>query len=283
MTETTRFIILSGLCLLLLAPTPGRAEEYKVLADRSIGRSLPQKWLFENIEDRLFRNIDGTKIYLGPGEKGEFFIIGGEDDVTQIKAPSTGKAYLNEAGEFVIWYDRLDKGVHFRGGHELKFKDATQVRFGVSYGANYFYVYENQHGKIYRSDSPEDPITTLIDTFLYKVVETADGGFITLGFRSEGVRQIRHNVIQRWGKVDNTYLVQETREVPRHYQVMDIDPAHPRVLLLNESRLAPQVFDWDLKIDKITPVGVVDGFAIYMNKEFTIGEDMLKMLKSTDR
>ena len=254
------------------------AEEYKVLADREIVSSLPKKWMFENLTDRLFRNADGTILYLGPGEKREFFIIRSEEDVREIKAPSTGKAYLNADGQFAIWYDRLDLGVFFKDGYELQFAEPAKSRFGVAYGATHFYTCVGPDSEIFATAEPKVPILRLADFYLYKIAVAAEDELIVFGWRSKGVRQVREHVIQRWQRIDpqGEYLLMKTFVVPRHYQVMDVDTANPRVLLLNESRLAPQVFDWDLAIDRILPIGTVDSFAFYMNKDFTIGEDMLK-------
>ena len=89
-------------------------------------------------------------------------------------------------------------------------------------------------------------------------------------------------MIVRWEKLAGEWQTIQTLKVPRHYQVMDVDTAHPRVLLLNEAQLAPQVFDWDLQADRIWPIGTVDSFAIYMNKDFTIGEDMINTRLRSD-
>jgi len=268
--RTTR----SFLVIWLLIPL-GFAEQYKILSDRSIGPSLPKRWTFENLTNKLFRNADGTILYLGPGEKGEYFIIRSETDIREIKAPSTGKAYMNDEGEFAIWYDRLDQGITFKNGHKIKFKNPVKSRFGVSYGAEYFYVYEDQVSRVYKTEDPGVTLLTLRDFYLYKVAARKNGELILFGFRAEGVRQIRKHVIVRWEKLGEEWQAIQTLEVPRYYQVMDVDTAHPRVLLLNEAQLAPQVFDWDLNADRIQPIGTVDSFAIYMNKDFTIGEDMI--------
>lgn len=262
--------------MLFTLPLLLSAGEMKVVIDRDLLAGIKQKTLFENIDDKLFRNLDGTEFYMGPGPKGEFFIFRGMDQVKQIKAPSTGKAYLDTNGVFTVWYNRLDQGVRFKQGSTLTLEDPIRSRFGVAYGAEYFYVYEKLKSRVCSVAEPDKTLLSFYDFYIYKLV-AVDDGFYICGFEQGGFSRQRENVCLKMTRTGDTFTETLHLLLPPSDTLLDLDPFGGKVLLLNQDKVFPQLFVYDLKAQSRKSLGMVDAFAIYLNKDFKTQRDLLKL------
>ncbi|MFT5498176.1 MAG: hypothetical protein ACI9TH_003586 [Kiritimatiellia bacterium] len=252
------------------------AQEMKIVIDRDMLAGVAQKNRFENIDDKLFRNLDGTELHIGPGPHREFFVFTGMDQMKTLKAPSTGKAYLNSNNVFTVWYNRLDQGIQFKQGRTLQLDDPIRSHFGVAYGADYFFVYENLNSRVCAVTDPEKTILQFDDFYLYKLIPVADGFFIC-GFEQGGLSRRRENICLKMTRTGDTYTETLHVVLPPSDTLLDLDPFGKKVLMLNQSQIAAQIAEYDLVAQSRKSLGAVDAFAIYLNKDFKTQRDLLKL------
>jgi len=261
-------------------PTTCQAETtsppaLEIFYDFEVYRLLPRKWEFENPQDRLFRSKDGRTLFWGPSSYTNFFVIKPDHQVTHHQSPSLGKAYMNAAGDFALWYESLDQGIHFENRDPLYLESPLRSRFGVSYDLEYSYLYEAHQSKIFEGLGT-NLVIQLDRVYTYKVVN-ADDQLWVFGFSHLGHEAIRKHVVVRFQWINDSWLEMERFELPNHLTLMDVDPYSWKALLLNEAEIAPQAFEMNLRNKQIRGLGLVEEFAIYLHQDFRKKAESLEL------
>jgi len=257
-----RLSILSGLLFSCVVD----ASDLKIIEDKYVFQALPLRSMVENPEDKLFRSTNGERLFFGPNEEKDFFIIRPDFSYKQLTAPSTGKAYYAD-GEFQLWYDSIKEGIHFKNKYVLHLEDPLRDRFGVAYDASHFYVYHDHVSNIFSVKDPQTPLFKLEGVFVYKLIVSADV-FWVFGFEYLGHEFSRTHRLFKFEKFNDDYLAIKKTNIPDTYSVLDFDPFSKCILLLNDSSLAPQVAEYDIEKETLKSIGIVEDFSIYLNKGF---------------
>ena len=248
----------------------GSTSELQIIEDKDVFKSLPFRSMVENPEDKLFRSTNGKLLFFGPNEENDFFIINADLSYKQLKAPSTGKAYYAQ-NAFQVWYNTIIEGIHFKSKFILHLEDPLRDRFGVSYGVSHFYVYHDHISTIYSVAEPQTPLFEIEGFFTYKLV-VVENVFWVFGFEYLGHEYSRTHRLIKFEKFNDRYLVMKKKKLPETYSVLDFDPYRKKILLLNDSTLAPQVDEFDFEKETFKPIGLVDEFSIYLHKSFSLNK-----------
>ena len=146
----------------------------------------------------------------------------------------------------------------------------------MAYGAEYFYVYEKLKSRVCSVAKPDKTLFSFYDFYIYKLVAVDDGFFIC-GFEQGGFIRQRQNVCLKMTRTGDTFTETLHLLLPPSDTLLDLDPFGGKVLLLNQGKAIPQLFVYDLKAQSRKPLGMVDAFAIYLNKDFKTQRDLLKL------
>lgn len=261
------------LAFLLMALAALRAAgEMKVVNDREVFKLLPGRYEVENIDDRLFRSLDGKRLHFGPDPQNRFYEIVGKGAFRELKAPSVGKAYLDARGDFVIWYDRLDLGVHFPNGFTLRLENPAETRFGVSYDAGYFYTATPARTEVFATERPFRALLRLEGIFAIKVVPHADRLYV-FGFERFIGQNVRSSLVLVFQDINGTLTEMRRHSLPDHLTLLDFDAAAETALLVDNGPSHPVLYQQHLRTRALTSLGPVDEFGIYLDSAFDTGKD----------
>lgn len=258
------------LCLIPLAARAGDA--LKVVRDQDVFKSLPGRYEVENIDDRLFRSLDGRELHFGPDPQSRFYVVTGATEARELKAPSTGKAYLNAKGEFVIWYDRLDQGVHFPQGFTKTIEKPAETRFGVSYGAGFFYTATSARTEVYATDRPFKPLLRLEGIHAIKVVPHEDDKLYVFAYERFAGQNTRSHLCLLYQEVNGAWTEMKRHPLPDYLTLLDFDPAAGKVLLVDNGPSVPALYELGLRRNQLSALGPVDEFGLYLHPDFKTPE-----------
>lgn len=264
-----RFLLMGVLiwpCLLSAESVDVPPIKLEIFYDFEVFRLLPRKWEFENLEDKLFRSNDGRTLYLGPSFDKNFFVVQPNHQVSLLKAPSIGKAYVNGLREFVLWYDSLADGIYSATNEVRHIPVPQRSRFGVSYDLEYSYLYTNRVTQVFQG-LENVPLFKVDGYFGYKVVSGTSDLWV-FGFSYLGTESSRKHQVRRFRKVHDTWLEMERIDLPEHYTLMDMDPFGWKALFLNDVEIAPQAFEYDFRKKEVLALGLIQQFAIYLHPDF---------------
>jgi hypothetical protein len=259
--------------LLLLAALSLRADpDLKVVHDRDIFALLPGREAVENIDDRLFRSLDGRRLHFGPDPQGRFYEITGKGAFRERQAPSTGKAYLDARGDFVIWYDRLDLGIHFPNHFTLRLENPAETRFGVTYDAVYFHLATPTYSEVFATERPFRPLVRLDGFYLLKAVPHADRLYL-FGYERFIGQRVRASLALVFQEINGVWTEMRRHPLPDHLTLLDAHPAADTVLLLDTGPTFPVLYQFHLRTRALTSLGPVDEFGFYLHTSFDSGKD----------
>jgi hypothetical protein len=254
---------------LLLATAAVTRAEMKLVIDREVAALLPNRHAVANVDDKLFRSLDGRALHFGPDPEGRHYEITGAGVFRERKAPAHGKAYLDAQGRFALWYERVDLGVHFADGRVLRLPQPAETRFGVSYGAQFYYLADAARTRVFALDQPDPPVVTLEGFYALKVVPWEDRLYL-LGherFRGEAARRALAVVFQR---LADGFVETRRHPLPEEWLVLDFDAEAEAVLLLDPGPVFPLLYRRGLREGVARPLGPVDEFGIFLHRDFPL-------------
>jgi len=196
----------------------------------------------------------------------------GKGAFRELKAPSVGKAYLDARGEFVIWYDRLDLGIHFPNGFTLRLDQPAETRFGVSYDAGYFYTATPARTEVFATERPFRALLRLEGFYALKVVPHADRLYV-FGYERFIGQNVRSSLALVFQDINGTYTEMRRHTVPDHLTLLDFDPVGETVLMLDTGPTHPVLYQQHLRTRALTSLGPVDEFGFYLHPDFDTGKD----------
>lgn len=255
-----------------------RGENLRIVRSSELSPCLPHKDLFENVEDRLYRSQDGTRVFLGPTQDRRYFEVRGFKDYQEREAPTFGKVYPDPQGNFRIWYDRLADGVHFPNGFRWQAEDAVRTRFGVSLDALAFYTVFRDRTEVMETDRPLAPVWSEDGFFLYRLGASEDR-MVLVGYQRLLAHQARKHLAIRLLKIRGTFQEMDRLELSDRLVVMDIDVTGEKMLMMNEVGQEGHLFEYDLRSKKSQNLGWIDGFALYLSPEFTLQQESQKWVQ----
>lgn len=238
-----------------------------VFKDDEVYRALPKRFLFSDVEDSLFRSGDGKELHLGPGKEGVFFVLSPDGEVQVHIAPSLGKAYLDQTGDFAIWYDTLADGISFKNGDKISFEQPSHTRFGVSYDAAYFYITQTNTTQVFATQGPKKPLVSIAGFYSYKLVAEGDE-FYLAGYSYLGHEEMRTHQYRRYLKVENQYILMDSFELPEHLVMLDLNPYEKTALFLNDSEMVPQLYLMSLHDQVTKSLGMVQYYGFFLHPSF---------------
>ena len=238
-----------------------------VFKDDEVYRALPKRFLFPDVESVMFRSGDGKELHLGPGRDGVFFVLSPDGEVKVHTAPSSGKAYLNQEGNFAIWYNTLAEGIFFKDGQKIMLEDPSRARFGVSYDAEFFYLTQTNTTQVFSTEAPLSPLITIPGFYTYKLT-ASDDEFYLAGYAYLGHEEMRTHQYRRYLKVENRYLMMNKFDLADHLVMLDLNPYEKTALFLNDSEMVPQIFLMTLNDQVTKSLGMVQYYGFFLHPSF---------------
>jgi hypothetical protein len=199
------------------------------------------------------RNSIGSRVYLyqsrwycdapdrsGLGDTGSVLVVEKNRVVQRLVSPAES-AYLSDDGQFVAWRDDLKQGVTLKNGGHLGVTPVSG-RFGVDWGGVYFFNgVANGSTKIGAIADPGRIIAVSRLKVPYSIFSGENKIYLcgADGAAAGGWGDWRHTLCEIYGVSKNGAQLIERRDVKDSMDVLDIDPATGRMLILGSRDFLP--------------------------------------------